>query len=158
MAHIWYIMLIWLIFDRVRILRRKSVLFIGPNWAKNIKFGADADILYDQKVRWDFVACNVNQWDLYNRIAVYVQNMIDINQSLSISLNDVLARWYLTYFVLWSKHTMQCNTVVIERWTNKRSSKAWWSYLILTFVQVILVYFDSKKTCEAQHDDGHLYN
>ncbi len=28
---------------------------------------------------------------------------------------------------------MQCNPMMIERWTNKRSSKAWWSYLIHTF-------------------------
>jgi len=27
------------------------------------------------------------------------------------------------------KHIMQCNSM-IARWTNKPSSKAWWSYLI----------------------------
>jgi len=27
------------------------------------------------------------------------------------------------------KRIMQCNTMMIERWTNKPSSKAWWSYL-----------------------------
>ncbi len=31
----------------------------------------------------------------------------------------------------WSKHIMQCIPMMIERWTNKCSSKAWWSYLYI---------------------------
>ncbi len=40
----------------------------------------------------------------------------------------------------WSKHIMQCNPMMIERWRNKRSSKAWWSHLNMIFLK-------KKKKC-----------
>ncbi len=43
--------------------KNSSVLFRDPNWAKNMQFGADADIYMDKKW-WNSDACI----DLYNII------------------------------------------------------------------------------------------
>lgn len=48
------------------------------------------------------------------------------------SQDDTLMLSFMTkalWFLLWGENR-ECNTMAIERWTNKRSSKAQWSYLI----------------------------
>ncbi len=80
--------------------------------------------VHGQKVRCSLilVACNVNQWYLCNNITLYHPiksykwwhlNVYFYNQSS------------LVFYMVGSKRIMQCNTMMIEKWTNKNSSKAW---------------------------------
>ncbi len=82
-----------------------------------MQYGADADIYTDKK-RLNCVACNVNQWDLFNSI---IDSDIKLYKYHCHSVSSIICLSKMR--LKWSKHIMQCNPMLIERWINKRSSE-----------------------------------
>ncbi len=77
----------------------------------------------------------LNQWHLYNSIAD-TYNYINISHHY---ISPII--WLSKMRLKWSKHIMQCNPMMIERWRHKRSSEdvRWRSFLRWGTVKVKLL-------------------